>query len=126
MAGRQKDELLGLLEQARELAKMESTAQQVILVKTAKGNVYHMANQNAETPADEDRLLALLRETEDSTVQAVVCLWQEGGVPDVPSLRFRRLLLELDPRNGDALLPLQGENTLEPRTLWETMPGMQT
>ena len=75
MAGRQKDELLGLLEQARELAKVESTAQQVILVKTAKSNVYHMANQNAETPADEDRLLALLRETEDSTVQAVVCLW---------------------------------------------------
>ena len=123
MAGRQKDELLGLLEQARELAKMESTAQQVILVKTAKGNVYHMANQNA---ADEDRLLALLRETEDSTVQAVVCLCQEGGVPDVPSLRFRRLLLELNPRNGDALLPLQGENTLKARALWETMPGMRT
>ena len=117
MAGRQKDELLGLLEQARELAKMESTAQQVILVKTAKGNVYHVSNRDVERG---------LRETEDSTVQAVVCLWQEGGVPDVPSLRFRRLLLELNPRNGDALLPLQGENTLKARALWETMPGMRT
>lgn len=123
MAGRQKDELLGLLEQARELAKVESTAQQVILVKTAKGNVYHVSNRDVERGADEDGLLRQLRDGEDPQVQAVACMWKEGGALDVPSIRFRQLLLELDSRNGDALLPLQGENVLVARTLRETMPG---
>ena len=79
MAGRQKDELLGLLEQARELAKVESTAQQVILVKTAKGNVYHVSNRDVERGADEDGLLRQLRDGEDTQVQAVACMWKEGG-----------------------------------------------
>ena len=121
MAGRQKDELLGLLEQARELAKVESTAQQVILVKTAKGNVYHVSNRDVERGADEDGLLRQLRDGEDTQVQAVACMWKEGGALDVPSIRFRQRLLELDSRNGDA--PLQGENVLVARTLRETMPG---
>ena len=123
MTDRQKDQLLGLLEQAKGLMEAEPTAQQVIVVKTAKDNVYHVSNQNVENGADEDGLLRQLRDGEDTQVQAVACMWKEGGALDVPSIRFRQLLLELDSRNGDALLPLQGENVLVARTLRETMPG---
>lgn len=123
MTDRQKDELLGLLEQAKGLVEAEPAAQQVIVVKTAKGNVYHVSNRDVEIGADEDGLLRQLRDGEDTQVQAVACMWKEGGALDVPSIRFRQLLLELDSRNGDALLPLQGENVLVARTLRETMPG---
>ena len=122
MTDRQKDQLFGLLEQAKGLMEAEPAAQQVIVVKTAKDNVYHVSNQDVENGADEDGLLRQLRDGEDTQVQAVVCMWQGGEALDVPSIRFRQLLLELDPRNGDALLPLQGENVLVARTLRETLP----
>ena len=123
MTNRPKDELLALLEQVKGLVEAEPAAQQVIVVKTAKGNVYHVSNRDVESGADEDGLLRQLRDGEHTQIQAVVCIWQEGGALDVPSIRFRQQLLELDPRNGDALLPLQGENVLVARTLRETMPG---
>lgn len=105
-----KVELYALLEEAERQVQANPEAEQVIVVKTAKANMYHFANYDitSGSRADEDRFVELLREQDDTEVQYLVAMWNNGGV-DLPSHHFRSRLLEPSPKNGEAVMPLQGE-----------------
>lgn len=116
-------ELCALLEEAERQVQANPEADQVIAVKTAKGNTYHFANHQVQagSRADEDRFVELLREKDDVTVQYLVAMWNTCGI-DLPSMHFRRRLLELSPQNAEAVIPLQGEGGYLMRTIGSTMP----
>lgn len=121
MDGR-KTELYALLEEARRQVRENPDAEQIIVVKTAKGNLYHFANYGviSGSTADEVRFVALLREKEDTEILYLVAMWSSGGV-DLPSHHLRSRLLELSPKNGEAVMPLQGEKGYGMVTIGVTM-----
>lgn len=111
-----------LLEEAKQWIKAEPTAQQVIAVKTAKGNAYHFANRCVGEARDEERFLQMLCEKDDKAVRYLVCMWRNGEI-DVPSMYFRRRLIEICPQNTNALVLLQGMNAFTVREIRQLMPG---
>lgn len=106
-------ELSILLEEGKRRLEENPEAEQVIVVKTAKGQVCHFANRavTAGDRRDEDAFLAELAHGGETELRALVCLWQ-GQALDVPSFHFRSRLLELCPNNKDAVVLLQGEDVL--------------
>ena len=115
--------LYDLLEVAEQQVKVNPEADQVIAVKTAKGNVYHFANHGVLTgnTAGESRFAQMLEEQGDTEILCLVALWNNGCV-DVPSMHFRCSLLELDPRNGETVMLLRSENGYTVRTVGSAMP----
>lgn len=105
-----------LIAEAKALLAEAPGAQQVIVVRSAKGNIYHLANTCVETSADEDCYLDLLRDADDTAVAALVCMWKDGTL-DVPSMHFRKGLLALNPANAAAELPLQSLHCLTVKRL---------
>lgn len=91
-----------LLKQAEALAA--GTAEQVILVQTAAGEVLYCLNRDVSRPEDEDGFLAQIRE--HGQLEWIVCMWRGGGV-DLPSCHFRKGLLDLCPENGNARMVLR-------------------
>lgn len=110
-----------LFEKAECLLKEAPSAQQVISVKTAKGNVYHFLNSDPMEPVDEERFLSMLQEKNDVHVEKLVCVWQ-GGAVDLPHIRLRKCLLELCPENAETDILLMGEGHYVARKLSATMP----
>ena len=116
-------ELHTLLEKAERQLRANPEADQVIVLKTAKENLYCFANHgimNGDT-ADEGRFVQMLRDTDDTEVRCLVAVWKNGCV-DLPSMHFRCALLELDPRNGEAAVLLRSENGYTMRTVGSAMP----
>lgn len=111
-----------LLEEAKRLVSEEPRAMQVILVHTAKGNVYHFANTCISEPEEEEAFLELLQEKDDTQILGLICMWNNFQI-DVPSMRFRKRLLEICSRNDETQILLQGEYVLAVRTLRSTMPA---
>lgn len=77
---------------------------QAVVLLSVRGNEYGAVIQNAlsEEKTDERALLARLHRAEDTAIQCVLCMWQDGGI-DIPSLAFRRMLCDLNPNNTEAL-----------------------
>ena len=76
---------------------------QVIVLLTEAGGEYGKVVVNAlsEDKAEEKALLERLSEAKDTVVTRVLCMWQDGGI-DLPSMKFRKLLCELDPKNSES------------------------
>lgn len=116
-------ELYAVLEEAEHRIQENPDADQVIVVKTSKANVYHFANYQVQAGNREDeiRFINLLREQDDKEILYLAAMWNNGEV-DLPSHHFRSLIMELSPRNGEAVMPLRGEVGYLVRTVGATMP----
>lgn len=76
---------------------------QVIVLLSEAGGEYAKVIVNAlsENKSEEKELLERLSQAKDTVVTRVLCMWQDGGI-DLPSMAFRKLLCELDPKNGES------------------------
>ena len=120
-----------LLNYARETleASPKTPFSQAIVLKTVKGNTYSFympsfAEQPEAFGAMEDRIVATLRDREDTAAACLLAMWADGSV-DLPSYSFREKLIALDPRNREALLPLmsmEAEGAYVVRSIGSCMP----
>lgn len=91
-----------LLEMGETLLRNHRESQQVIVLRTAKGDTYSCF----EGTDQEDALLNILRENNDTLISAMVSIWHNGNL-DIPSLRLRKAVLNLNPRNAEAQIIVQ-------------------
>ena len=116
------EEMKVLFEKAEALIHQNPDVQQMIVVMTQKGNVYHFANTDAMNSADEENFLSMLREKDDIQISKMVCMWNNFAV-DLPHIRFRKRLVELCPENAEAYILLMGEGHYVAHRLSKTMPA---
>lgn len=118
-------ELEKLYQQAGELLEAHSTAEQGIAALTAKGTLCCVANHavTAGNTEGEDVFVKTLIESDDTRILRMVCAWREGLTLDVPSMRLRKALLELDPANRETELLLRIGSECCVRTMEMTMPS---
>lgn len=85
--------------------KEEKEYAQAIVLLTAKGNKYAAFVENVLTvnKKDEKALIEKLEKAEDTKVEFLLCLWQEGAL-DLPSYDFRKMLIGLNPQNTDSAI----------------------
>ena len=98
----------------------KTDADQTVILRTADGNFHILENHGVllGDHTEEDRFLRCLG---DAEVTHLVCLWP-GGFPDLPSMHFRKGLLEINVNNGRAGILLQGENRYLVKQLSDTLP----
>lgn len=123
-----------LLEEADMLLENDTVNEQLVLVKTAKGNIYHTCNQitSGYDEANDRAFMDMLREKEDTEVRFLVALWNPRAVPllqpdlpyapDIPGWCLRKGLVELDSANEETLVLLLGEGVYHARTLKSLQP----
>ena len=76
---------------------------------------------------DEEQFMKLLQEKADSEVKYIVCMWKNGSV-EIPSMHFRKMLLEASPKNADAIFAVltgdgNGGLAVGVRTIGWSMPA---
>lgn len=102
-----------MLESAQKLLRENPDAAQVVMVSTARDQVFHMLNRNF--PADMERTEAdfceMLKNRQDTQIIRLLCMWQNGAV-DLPSWHLRQLLTQLNPDNQNALVLLNSQDGL--------------
>ena len=104
-----KERLCALTEKADRLP-----SPQVTVLRTGNDRIYIAVNDADGTICDE------LMEHTDTRIVSMVTLWKDGGA-DLPSIRFRKALLEMDGRNGDTQMLLQGKNGYIIKKISETV-----
>ena len=123
-----------LLDEADRLLENDTVNEQIVLVKTAKGNLYHTV-QNPQTgydPMKDIAFMDMLLSRDDAQVRYIVVLWNPRVAElidpdiayalDVPGWCLRRGLPELAGGNEDALILLRGEGLCNVRTLKSIQP----
>ncbi len=102
-----------LREKAIELLSDAEKGQytQAIVLHSATGQEYGTVIQNAlsEEKTEETVFLREIRETKDSEIRFVLCMWQDQGI-DIPSFAFRKLLIDLNDKNSEATLLVMTED----------------
>lgn len=123
-----------LLDEADRLMEHDAVHGQLVLVKTEKGNLYHMFNGAPDQydPMQDIAFMDMLLERDDAQVRYITALWNprvcELHDPDipyalvVPGWCLRRGLLDLAPGNEDALVYLRGAGIYNSRTLAGIQP----
>ena len=116
-------EFTGMHEEARVLLAASPSAQQAVLVLTAKGGHYHCLSRDIMSgdTTEEIALVRAMAENQDTQVKCLVCMWDTGCV-DVPSRHLRDLLLRLHPENQEAYILLSGGDTLLIKPLKALLP----
>ena len=113
-----------LREKAIELLSDAEQGQytQAIVLHSATGQEYGTVIQNAlsEEKTEETVFLREIRETKDSEIRFVLCMWQDFGI-DIPSFAFRKLLLDLNDKNSEATLLVMTEDGVSGIKLSTTM-----
>ena len=84
----------------------------VYVMESAKGNIYTVVND------DFDGLLKELADSGDTVMVQALAMFAPGDDVDIPSYRFRKALLALDPENAQTEIIMQGRIM----TLKATMP----
>ena len=74
----------------------------------------------SEEHAEEKALLEELKANHDTTIDYILCMWQDGCI-DIPSWAFRKMLCSLDPKNADARLFVTTKNGVSVIKLANTM-----
>lgn len=84
---------------------------QAIVLLSANGAEYAALIKNAlsEDKSDEKALLERLTIANDTEIEYLLCLWQDGGI-DLPSYRFREMLYETDQRNTECKIFVLTQN----------------
>ena len=107
-----------LIQEVRKYMLEHQAAEQVIVVKTAKGNVRFFANNVLDQKyVEEKEFVRKLVEQDDTVIQYIVCMWNDESL-DLPSMNFRKLLLEVNEENKYAEIYL-GNGVKE---IWKCMP----
>ena len=132
------DELYG---EAARLLEHNNSDDEIIIVKTAAGNVYHQLihcigavrrvgfpKETASLEYDAKAFLSMLREKNDTRVQYIFSV-VNGNVlqllsdslhsVEIPPFCIREGLLKLDPRNADTIILTDGVHY---RRIDDTMP----
>ena len=78
---------------------------QAIVLFSATGKEYSVRIKNAlsQEKTDETALIKTIKESGDTEIGCVLCMWQDHGI-DIPSYAFRESLCALDPKNSEALM----------------------
>ena len=124
-----------LLEESDRILENDTVHEAVVLVKTAKGNVYHMfQNPTSYDPMRDIAFMDMLVEKDDAQVKYLVVLCNPRAVtnqlldtdapyyPEMPGWCLRRGLLELAPENKDTRLLLSAGEIFNTRTLESVQP----
>ena len=76
-----------LFEGVARLLSIHATAEQIIIVKTAKENIYHCINYSTGCRAgseydisDEEAFFALLRDRDETEIQYLIVVWNPNVV----------------------------------------------
>ena len=105
-----------LVSHAENLLQTDASAQEVLVVRTAKDNVFHCFNHDIMSGdySEEEAFAQMLIEREDTQIPHIVCMWAGRmclkHIPsvDVPSWHMRQLLTKIDPRNGETEVIVNG------------------
>lgn len=89
-------------------------APQVTVLLTANDAVYVAVNDV------DGAICETLKHDNDTKVVRMLTMWKDGGV-DLSSHRFRVALVNMDERNTDTAIILQGENGLHTKVLGVTI-----
>ena len=93
-------------------------AEGVTLVRTAAGEEYLFPFTG--DPDFAEKAARILTEGKNAHIRYLIHVWKDHTL-DVPSYGLRKVLMELHPANGKALLMLRGENGFTIFTLGDTM-----
>ena len=106
--------LTTLIQEARNHISEHPSAEQVIVVKTAKGNIRFFANNVLDQKYEEEKeFVQKLVEEDDIELEYIVCMWDDFNL-DLPSMNFRKLLLEVNEENNNAKICLgNGMRTIQ-------------
>lgn len=127
-----------LINEATQLLKNDTENEQVIVVKTAKGHIYHCINRSMGRRSgfeydvtDEENFISMLRDQDDTELQAIAALWNpcvtETSTPascsvDIPSWHLRQCLFNLHPENRNTLVLLVGDQGYLAKRVGDLMP----
>ena len=75
---------------------------QVLVTKTEDGHISSFVNDLSEN--EEIKFLSAQKET----LVVLLCVWTNGLI-DLPSIRIRKNLMQINPKNADTVIYLQGE-----------------
>ena len=89
-------------------------APQVTVLLTSNDAVYVAVNDA------DGRICETMAKNQDTKVVRMLTMWKDGGV-DLSSHRFRVALVNMDERNTDTTIVLQGENGLHTKALGVTI-----
>ena len=118
MSPDEKNEIALLVEEAKRCLQVYPSADQIIVVKTAKSNVGSFANNiSDEKYEDEKKFVQKLIKEDDGIIEYIYCVWNDLNV-DFPSMNFRKLLLEANAQNMQAKMYL-GDRIME---ICQSMP----
>lgn len=95
------------------LEELRADSLQVLVVKTENGEITVFENDLSST-----REAYFLSEQKE-TLAALLCVWANGQI-DLPSMNIRKRLIEINPKNADAVVYLQGKEII-PRPLSQTI-----
>ncbi len=98
-----------LLTHVEDLARSGQQSKLVVLLKTSSGTVYHRFITDIEDSAQLLTLLEELKVKNDTRVRILVNMFTEGLCLDAPSYAFRTGLIEMNPENCAAMVPVVGE-----------------
>ncbi len=98
-----------ILYQARTLAKENPEVKLIVLAKTDSA-VHHSLITDYTDPAQLTALADELKAKEDTRVRFLLSMFTKGQCIDAPSAALRDALLALDPANGSAQIPVNGEH----------------
>ena len=95
-----------LIQEVKQRVSEHPAAEQVIVVKTAKGNVRFFANNVLDQKYEEEKeFVQKLVEEDDTVMEYIVCMWDDFNL-DLPSMNFRKLLLATNEENKQAKICL--------------------
>ena len=95
------------------LEELRADSLQVLAVKTENGEITVFEND-----LSSDREAQFLS-AQEKTLVALLCVWANGQI-DLPSMNIRKRLIEINPKNADAVVYLQGKEII-PRPLSQTI-----
>ena len=126
-----------LINEGTQLLENDTENEQVIVVKTAKGHIYHCINHSMGRRSgfeydvtDEESFISMLRDKDDTEIQAIVALWNPRVTEkstsascsvDIPSWYLRQCLFNLHPENQNALILLVGDQNYLAKKLGDLM-----
>ena len=112
-----------LIELAHKYVVEYPTAQQIVLVKTVKNNTYFCVNKAILEGEfeDENRLIKRLVDADDVEIEFIVGICGNGGL-QAPSYHFKKSILEICPKNEEAIYVARGINGKVFKRIKSAMP----
>lgn len=95
-----------LVEEVKKYILEYPMDEQVIVVKTAKGNIHSFGNNVLSQKYEEEKaFVQKLVDEDDAILECIVCMWNDLSL-DFPSMNFRKLLIEASEENNHAKMYL--------------------